>query len=159
MHGYSDGIQMQCFPSLTALPVHATDEGEILFILDNEGIIHTSQKVLIMSVTQMRAFGRYDDYRPTIFTRDGKEGRSRIISDRHEVKFKLQYGLYMVHVRKTTEYHLNDCTVAVLTPEMVYNNKELIDRYLDQNHIGAWDKGNCKKFVDITVRDILKSIL
>ena len=79
----------------------------------------------------MRDFGRYDDYCPTIFTRDGKKGRSRLISDGHEVKFKLYYGLYMVHVRKTTEDDLNDCTVVLLTPEMVYNNKELIDHYLD----------------------------
>ena len=116
MHGYSDGIQMQCFPSLTALPVHATDEGEILFILDNEGIIHTSQKVLIMSVTQMRAFGRYDDYWPTIFTMDGKKGGSRIIADGHEVNFNLQYGMYMVHVRKTAEDNINYCPVVLLAP-------------------------------------------
>ena len=42
---------------------------------------------------------------------------------------------------------------------MVYNPKEIIDNYLDQNCKGAWDNEKCKKFVDSTVRDILKSIL
>ena len=42
---------------------------------------------------------------------------------------------------------------------MVYNPKEIIDNYLDQNCTGAWDNEKCKKFVDSTVRDILKSIL
>ena len=69
-----------------------------------------------MSVTYMRLYGADVDYCPTIFTRDGKKGRSRIISDGHEVKFKLKYGLHMVHVPKKTEDNLNDCTVVVLTP-------------------------------------------
>ena len=49
--GYSDGIYMRCFPILNALSVHDTDEGGTIFLLDNEGIIHISQKVSIMSVT------------------------------------------------------------------------------------------------------------
>ena len=53
------------------------------------------------------------------------------------MKFKLQYGLHMVHVRKTTEDDLNGFHVVVLTPEMVYNPKELSDHYLDQNFTGA----------------------
>ena len=85
----------------------------------------------------MRAFGRYDNYCPTIFTRDGKKGRSRLIAYGHEVKFKMQYGLYMVHVRKTTEDDLNYFPVVLRTPEMVYNPKELSDHYLDQNFTGA----------------------
>ena len=75
------------------------------------------------------------------------------------MKFKLQYGLHMVHVRKTTEDDLNDCPMVLLKPEMVYNPKDLSDHYLDQNCIGAWNKEKCKKFVDSTVRDILKCIL
>ena len=64
----------------------------------------------------MRSFGRYDDYCQPIFTRDGKEGRSRLIDDGHEVEFKLQYGLQMVHMRKTTEDGRNYCPVVVLAP-------------------------------------------
>ena len=64
----------------------------------------------------MRLYGADVDYCPTIFTRDGKKGRSRIISDGDEVKFKLKYDLNMVHVRKTAEDNLNDFNVVVLTP-------------------------------------------
>ena len=42
---------------------------------------------------------------------------------------------------------------------MIYNTKGLSDPYLAQNRKGAWDTENFKKFVDRTVRDILKSIL
>ena len=77
------------FQILNYVSVHDTDDGETIFPLDHEGIIHTIQKVSIMSVTYTKAFGRYDDYCPTIFTMDGKKGRSRIISDGHEVKFNL----------------------------------------------------------------------
>ena len=42
IHGYSDGIYMQCFPILNSLSLHDTDEGETIFLLDNEGIIHIS---------------------------------------------------------------------------------------------------------------------
>ena len=75
------------------------------------------------------------------------------------MKFKLQYGLHMVHVRKTTEDELNGFPVVVLTPEMVYNPKELSEHYLDQKCTGAWDKEKCKKFIDSTVRDIIISVL
>ena len=51
IHGYRDVIYIQCFPILNALSVHDTDEGETISLLDNEGIIHISQKVSIMSVT------------------------------------------------------------------------------------------------------------
>ena len=51
IHGYSYGICMRCFPVLNNLSVHDTDEGGTIFLLDNEGIIHISQKVSIMSVT------------------------------------------------------------------------------------------------------------
>ena len=65
----------------------------------------------------------------------------------------------MVHVRNTTEDDINDFPVVVLTTEILYNPKDLNNNYLSQNCTGAWDKGKCKKFADITVRDILKSIL
>ena len=42
---------------------------------------------------------------------------------------------------------------------MVYNPKGISDHYLSQNRKGAWNKYKCKKFVDSTMRDILKSIL
>ena len=67
--------------------------------------------------------------------------------------------MYMVHVWNWTEDDLDDFPVVVLTPEIVYNTKDLSDYYLAQNCTGAWDKEKCKKFLDITVRDILKSIL
>ena len=51
MHGCSDVMQMGDLPILTALSVQDTDEGGTIFLLDNEGIIHISQKVSIMSVT------------------------------------------------------------------------------------------------------------
>ena len=47
----------------------------------------------------------------------------------------------------------------LLAQEMVYNPKELIYHYLAHNSKGAWDTEKCKKFVDSTVREILKSIL
>ena len=51
IHGYSGGIYMRWFPILNALSVHDTDEEGTIFLLDNEGIIHISQKVSISSVT------------------------------------------------------------------------------------------------------------
>ena len=72
------------------------------------------------------------------------------------MKFKLQYGLQMVHVRKTTEDDLNDCHVVVLTSEMVYNPKEISDHYLDQECKGPRDPDNSKTFVNSTVRYIIK---
>ena len=71
-------------------------------ILSNEVISHTSHKDSILSVTHMRAYGEDVDDFPTIFTRDGKRGGSNLITDGHEVKFKLQDGLQMVHIRKET---------------------------------------------------------
>ena len=65
----------------------------------------------------------------------------------------------MVHVRNTTEDDINDFPVVVLTTEILYNPKDLNNNYLSQNCTGAWDKGKCKKSVDSTVRDNLKSTL
>ena len=71
------------------MTVHDTDWGGSNWLLDNEGIIHTSQKGSIVSVTYMRAYGAdVDDY-TTIFTRYGNNGRSRLVSDKHNVNFKL----------------------------------------------------------------------
>ena len=39
------------FQILNDVLVHDTDEGETIFLLDNEGIIHISKKFSIMSVT------------------------------------------------------------------------------------------------------------
>ena len=44
IHGCRDVMHMGGLPILTAFSVHDTDEGETLFILDNEGIIHTGHK-------------------------------------------------------------------------------------------------------------------
>ena len=51
----------------------------------------------------------------TIFTRDGKKGRSRLIAYGNEVKFKLQYGVQLLHVRNTNEDDLNYCFILLLT--------------------------------------------
>ena len=69
-------------------------------------------------------------YFPTIFTRYGNKGRSKLLAVGHAVKFKLHYGLQMVHVRNKNEENLNDFPLILLAPEMVYNLKGLSDPYL-----------------------------
>ena len=46
MHGFSDGIQMEGFPIETSVSAYNNDEGGGggVFILDNEVVVHTSQK-------------------------------------------------------------------------------------------------------------------
>ena len=107
----------------------------------------------------MRAYGTYFNDCPDIFTRYGKKGRSSLIVDRHEVKFKLQCGLQMVHVRKESEYGMKAFLVVLLTSDMVWNSKNIHDEYMAQKCTGAWDPHNCNKVVDITVRKIIKYIL
>ena len=54
----------------------------------------------------MRACGADIDDCPIVSTRDGKKGRSSIVDNGHEVKFKLQDGLHTVYVWRATEYDL-----------------------------------------------------
>ena len=89
-----------------------TDKGETILLLDNEGIIYTGKKGSILSVTHMRAYGTYVDESTTIFNRDDKKGRSILITDGHEVKFKLQDGLQILHVNKANEDDLKACLVV-----------------------------------------------
>ena len=51
MHGCRDVMQMGGLPILTALSVNDADEGETIFLLDNEVIIHISQNSSTISVT------------------------------------------------------------------------------------------------------------
>ena len=107
----------------------------------------------------MGAYGVDFDDCPNIFTRDGNNEGSSLIYYGHKVNFKLQDGLHTVHVRKSTEDDMNALPVLVLTSYMVYNPKELSGCYLVQYRTGAWYAENFKKCVDITVIDILESIL
>ena len=66
---------------------------------------------------------------PTIFTRYSKKGWSKLISDGHEVNFKLHDGLYMVHVCKATEYYIKSFPLEVLTSYMVSTPKEISGHY------------------------------
>ena len=68
-----------------------------------------------MTVIYMILYGAYVDYFPTIFTRYGKKGSSILIAYVHEFKFKIQYGLQLVHVRNTNEDYLNHCLLLLLT--------------------------------------------
>ena len=70
--------------------------------------------------------------------------------------FKLHDGLQMVYVRKSTEDELKYYPVVLLTSDMVYNPKDLIDHYLDHKVTGTWDPDNSKTVMDINLKDIIK---
>ena len=87
----------------------------------------------------MRADGADIDDCPTIFTRYGEMGMSRLNSDGHEAKFKIQDGLQMLYMQKSTEDDLNACPVVVLKSDIIYTPKDLSYHYISQNCAGAGD--------------------
>ena len=156
LHRCSDGIRMQGIPIWITVLAYDTDERETILLLANEGIINTGKRGSTLSVKQMSSYGADVDDWPAIFTRYGNKGRSSIITDWHEVNFKIHTGLHMVHMCKATEYELNAYHMVVPALDMLWNTKEQHDHYLSHDVTGAWDLEKCNKFADSTVMDILK---
>ena len=57
----------------------------------------------------------------------------------YDMKFKIQDGLQMLYMQKSTEDDLNACPVVVLKSDIIYTPKDLSYHYISQNCAGAGD--------------------
>jgi len=92
-----------------------------LILIENEQIDHTGQDNLVMSVNQVRAFGADADDCPTIYSRNGLQGRKSIISNGIEIPFIFDRNLILMEGAKQSEKDLQTLPIIVVTSGTEWN--------------------------------------